>query len=654
MNCHGRTGEVRADRGPVVLVGNANVGKSALFSALTDRYVAVSNYPGTTVEIARGALRGGGGRDVVDTPGVHDLVPVTEDERVTRDILLSDGVATVVQVADMKNLRRALLLTLALSDAGLPLVLALNMADEAEARGIAVDVDRLSSILGIPVAATVATRGQGVAELRDVLAAARPMTRPRALDPAIEEAVRRVAPLLPVTSMSGRALALMLLSGDASLAERLHLPPETGRIVAHARRDAEARMGEPFAYAVNRARLGAADEILASVVTRRPRARPVSEAVGRWAAHPVAGWPILLAVLALVYLLVGRLGAGTLVDLLETRVFEGTVNPWARDLAADLVPFDLLRRFLVGPYGLVTMALTYGLAIILPIVATFFLAFGVLEDSGYLPRLTVVLDRAFRRIGLNGKAVLPMVLGLGCVTMATMTARILETRKERIQVTLLLALSVPCSAQLGVILGMIGGTGPAGVAIWAGVLIGSLLAVGYLAARVIPGKPSDFVLELPPMRMPAARNIALKTAARLEWYLKEVIPVFVAGTAVLFVLDATGLLAAIERAASPVVTGWLGLPAQATGVLLVGFLRRDYGAAGLFALTRAGVLTPPQVLVSLVVITLFVPCIASLLMIVREHGARTAAAVLAFVLAFALLVGGLLNLALGALDVRLG
>jgi ferrous iron transport protein B len=265
-----------------------------------------------------------------------------------------------------------------------------------------------------------------------------------------------------------------------------------------------------------------------------------------------------------------------------------------------------------------------------------------------------MLDRTFRRMGLNGKAVLPMVLGLGCVTMATMTTRILETRKERIQVTLLLALSVPCSAQLGVILGMITSTGAAGIAIWMGILTLSLLGVGYLSARVIPGQASDFVLELPPMRVPSVRNIALKTGARMEWYLREVIPVFVVGTAILFVLDETGLLEVAERALSPVVVDWLGLPAGATGVLLIGFLRRDYGAAGLFALALQGVLSPAQVLVALVVITLFVPCIASLLVIVREFGARTAAAMLAFVFAFALGIGGLLNLALEALHVRIG
>jgi ferrous iron transport protein B len=300
----------------------------------------------------------------------------------------------------------------------------------------------------------------------------------------------------------------------------------------------------------------------------------------------------------------------------------------------------------VGDYGLITMSLTYSLAIILPIFGAFFLAFSFLEDSGYLPRLAVMLDRVFRLMGLNGKAVLPMILGLGCDTMATMTTRILETRKERIQVTLLLALGVPCSAQLGVLLGMITGLGLAATVLWVSVIVATLLLVGYLSARLIPGAGSDFILELPPIRMPALRNIVLKTAARIEWYLKEAVPIFVAGTTILFVLDLFHLLAAIERWMSPLIVGWLGLPVEATGAFLIGFLRRDYGAAGLFDIARSGGLDPVQIMVSLVVITLFMPCFANLLMIVKEHGLRTAAAVSAVVFPLAFMIGGLLNLVL--------
>ncbi len=315
---------------------------------------------------------------------------------------------------------------------------------------------------------------------------------------------------------------------------------------------------------------------------------------------------------------------------------------------------ELSRFFhdlLVGPYGQITMALSYAIALILPIVATFFIAFGVLEDSGYLPRLAVMVNRLFKSMGLNGKAVLPMVLGLGCDTMATLTTRILETRKERILVTLLLALGVPCSAQLGVILGMIRSLSVAATAVWAGSILATLFFVGWVASKIVPGQGSDFVLELPPIRRPQLGNLLVKTLARIEWYLREAAPLFLIGTLMLFVFDRIRLLAMIEAAASPLVVGILGLPAQASEAFLVGFLRRDYGAAGLYDMSRAGELDGVQLVVSMVTITLFVPCIANFLIMIKERGAKVALTMVAFIVPFALLVGGALNLGLRALGV---
>ncbi|HRW48709.1 MAG: ferrous iron transporter B, partial [Caldilinea sp.] len=363
---------------------------------------------------------------------------------------------------------------------------------------------------------------------------------------------------------------------------------------------AAAEVGQPLSVAINRQRIAVVDALLAEVVQVRPAARPWSERLGRWAVDPRLGWPVLAAVLYAVYLFVGVFGAGTLVGLLENDLFGNIINPWLTALVETFIPFALVQDFLVGEFGLLTMALTYSFAIVLPIVGTFFLAFSVLEDSGYLPRLAVMLDRSFRVMGLNGKAVLPMILGLGCDTMATMATRILDSRKERIQVTLLLALGVPCSAQLGVLLGMVGGIGFWAMMVWGGVVVATMLVVGWLAARVIPGKQSDFILELPPMRLPEWRNVVIKTLARMEWYLKEVVPIFVLGTALLFALDLAGALAWIQQALSPLVVGWLGLPIEATDALLVGFLRRDYGAAGLFDLAQQGLLDPVQVVVSMV------------------------------------------------------
>ncbi|MHB9154382.1 MAG: nucleoside recognition domain-containing protein, partial [Endomicrobiales bacterium] len=290
-------------------------------------------------------------------------------------------------------------------------------------------------------------------------------------------------------------------------------------------------------------------------------------------------------------------------------------------------------------------------AIVFPIVGAFFLFFGLLEDSGYLPRLSVMLDRIFRSFGLNGKAVLPMVLGLGCGTMAVLGSRILETKKERFLVIILLSLTIPCSAQLGVILGMLSGLSLKASILWFLSISGSLLLVGSLANKIVKGDQSPFILEIPPLRRPSIGNILSKVKMRVVWYVKEAVPLFMLGTAILFVADRTGLLSLLEKAASPVVVGLLGLPREATQSFLLGFLRRDYGAAGLFMLAKDGLLDPRQVLVSTVAITLLVPCIAQCFMVVREQGARIAAAVFLFVVAYALLFSGALNVAVKALHI---
>jgi len=673
----------------VVLVGNPNVGKSVIFGVLTGRYVTVANYPGTTVEVTRGIIRWNGTEtQVIDTPGINSLIPHSDDERVTRDILLTTRPAAVLQVADAKNLRRALVISLQLAEMGVPFVLDLNMDDEARSQGIAINTTRLSAALGVEVVTTVATRRQGTDTLVASLARAR-LSRLRVDYPVpIENAIAQMVPILqavgklesPVgqdgilplspaakvgqdgilplspTAAEGqdtilpyiglaRALALMHLAGDDSLRPRLAaaLPPEDLARLDAIRDKTQAEFAEPLAYVMSRARLRTADAIVAEVYAVSPTRRASwTTLLGRLATDPLWGLPILLVVLFCMYKFVGEFGAGRLVGFLEDTLFGEYLNPWAIQLA-NLLPFEILRDLFVGEYGLVTMALTYAIAIVFPIVGTFFISFGILEDSGYLPRLAVMLNRVFKLMGLNGKAVLPMVLGLGCDTMATMTTRILETRKERLQVTLLLALGIPCSAQLGVILGMLSGIGTPGIAIWAGVVTAVMLAVGWLSARVLPGKGSDFIMELPPIRVPQLSHLAVKTLARIEWYLKEVVPLFIMGTLLLFTLDKVGGLSILERLASPLVVDFLGLPQAATAAMLVGFLRRDYGAAGFFVLARNGQMDTLQMVVGLVTITLFIPCIANVLMIVKEHGWKTALAMSAMIFPLAFTVGGVLR-----------
>ncbi len=668
----------------LILVGNPNVGKSVLFGHLTGRYVTVSNYPGTTVTLTRGKGRvDGASVEVLDTPGVNSLLPMSEDEAVTLDILLRHPGAGVILVADAKNLRRGLMLAAQLAELGIAFVLDLNMTDEAEDLGVQVDREALEQALQVPVVRTVAVTRKGFDALERAVGARKVAHIAPAYPRIIEDAVDGITARLPETHLARRGVALTVLSGDPAIVDwlREQMPRADLEAILAIRDKLDATPGVSPASRIEQARQRAVADLVRSTETRAPR-RPgsLADRVGSLAMHPVWGIPVLLVILWGMYQLVGVFGAGTLVDLLETQVFQNQISPLAIRSADALLHFphehvieegvrlpeytlgagelttaqsvaQLIHDGLVGPYGQITMALSYALALILPIVATFFLCFGILEDSGYLPRLAVMVNGLFRRLGLNGKAVLPMVLGLGCDTMATLTARILETKKERILVTLLLALAVPCSAQLGVILGMIRSLSFGATLVWAGTVTATLVIVGWIAARVVPGESADFILELPPIRRPQFRNLIVKTLARIEWYLREAVPLFLLGTLVLFVLDRLNLMVAIERLAAPVVQGVLGLPAAASEAFLIGFLRRDYGAAGLYDLAREGALDPVQLVVSMVTITLFVPCIANFFIMIKERGMRTALAIVAVIVPMAFLVGGGLNFTLRALGV---
>jgi ferrous iron transport protein B len=365
--------------------------------------------------------------------------------------------------------------------------------------------------------------------------------------------------------------------------------------------------------------------------------------LSKMTTHYILGVVFLIEILYVTYLFVGVIGAGTLVGILEKGLFGGVIVPALSRWLDGARAAPWLRDLFVGDFGLVSMGLSYALAIVLPIVTTFFILFGILEDSGYLPRLSVMADRLMRRMGLNGKAVLPMILGLGCGTMATLTTRILDSRKERTIATLLLALGVPCSAQLGVIMAMAAGSSTAALLTVFMVVTAQLFLVGSLSHKLIKGRTTDFIVEIPPLRTPMLSNIWLKTLHRVAWFLKEAVPLFLIGTGILFVLDLLGAIKWIEHAARPVVRGLLGLPVESTFAFVIGFFRRDYGAAGLFDLFSQGKLTTNQVAVSLVVITLFVPCIAQFLVMIKERGLRTTALISAFILPFAVLIGALLN-----------
>lgn len=639
--------QVDQKTGTIALVGHPNVGKSVIFQQLTGQRVIVANYPGTTVELAQGSLKRLPEISLIDTPGVIAFPPRSDDEKVTERVILNEPLLAILQVGDAKNLRRTLALTVQLAEMGVPLILALNMMDEASSRGVSLNTGLLKEYLSIPIVPTTAIRGQGLPELTSALTENSQPNFRLTYPSEIETAAANIGALISniPSQIAPRALALLWLGGDTVADKWLRdrLAAFTYQEISDQRQTAQMAYPGPISMIIQETRLAFIENVVAAVVQDAGGGwHGVSAWLGRLTTHSFWGWFILAGVLYGLYWFVGVFGAGFLVDLLEGRLFGQVINPWVVEWVNKLLPLPFVVDLLVGEYGLWTMGMTYALALILPIVITFFLAFGILEDSGYLPRLAALSNRLFRWMGLNGKAVLPMILGLGCVTMATLTTRVLETKRERLMVILLLALAIPCSAQLGVVMGMLAGVSFTAVLIWSGVVVLVLFGIGYLAARLMPGERTHLLVELPPMRMPVASNVVVKTAARVEWYLKEVVPLFLLGTALLFILDRTGLLYQIIKFGEPLVAGWLGLPPEASAAFLVGFLRRDFGATGLFVLQSQGMLAPLQVVVAMVTVTLFVPCAASVLMIAKERGWRIALGIVILIIPFAFFVGGVL------------
>ncbi|MFX0116343.1 MAG: ferrous iron transport protein B [Candidatus Hodarchaeota archaeon] len=641
----------------VALVGNANVGKSVIFGHLTGKYASVSNYPGTTVEITRGNCRIESTRyEIIDTPGIKSLLSSSEDEMVARRIIFDEETAKIVHVADSKNLRRTLHLTLQLAETGIPQILVLNMMDEAESTGIAIDVDKLSLILGLPVIPTIAVEGKGISSLRMYL---REASKPNIIVPhleIIEDALDRLTKILSKFSPHPRAIASLVLMGESASGLIKGIPPEIHEEIDIIVSEVAKGFSDPLALVITKSYTEKAQQIMDMVVTRSERKKSFVDIISEATIHPISGIFIFFGILIIIFAFVGYLGAGILVDLIETEIFEKRINEWSTDLVNDYIPSAPLRTLLVGEYGMITVGITYAIAIVFPLVTIFFLAFAILEDSGYLPRLALMGNRLLSRVGLHGKAVLPLVLGTGCGTMATMSTRILETKRERIIATLMLALGVPCSAQLGVIFGLMTYVSPLGMIIVFGVVFSQLLLVAYLANLVLPGERSDFILEIPPLRIPRFSNILIKTWVRIEWFLAEAIPLFLIGTflvsiASIWEIGNTSVLDHIVALSEPIVVGFLGLPEDAAIALILGFLRRDYGVAGLFDMAQAGELSNSQMVVGSVVLTLFVPCIASFFMIIKEYGPKVALGMIAFIIPFAILVGSVLNLLLVALKV---
>jgi ferrous iron transport protein B len=624
----------------IALVGNPNVGKSVLFYQLTGNYVTVSNYPGTTVEISQGSSNIFGKTvRVYDTPGMYSLSPVTGEEAVSRRLLMERRPDVAVHVTDAKNLPRMLPLTLELISCDLPVILVLNMMDEAQRAGVRINRARLEARLGIPVVEAALTEGRGLHALKRAVADVLDKEKPRGCPLPVPGEVRRTAACLQGDyPLPKTVVARLLLEEDReimALAARQEM-----RGCAGLQPPADRRTG--YRFALERRRM--ADDLLSGIFRS---GRPVRTGwIERMTIHPLGGVLVALLILyAGLYLLVGRLGAGLLVDLLEGVLFGEILIPRLTAWTRIYLPWEMVQELLAGEFGVLTLGIRYAFGIILPIVGTFFFVFAVLEDAGYLPRLAYWADGLMQKIGLNGRAVIPLALGLGCGTMAVVVTRTLERERERVAATFLLALAVPCSAQLGLILALLSRE-PALLLIWGGMVLTVFLAAGAALHRLLPGRQAPFFLELPPLRMPRFNAIFQKTLARMRWYFLEVIPVFLAVSIILTLAGQAGLLTSLSLRLEP-LAGRLGLPPETALIFLYGFVRRDYGAAGLYDLYRTQAVNGPQLLVAAVVLTLFLPCLAQMAMMVRERGIPAAAATAICVSLAAFAAGLLLRLMLG-------
>ncbi|MEN6430048.1 MAG: ferrous iron transporter B, partial [Coriobacteriales bacterium] len=512
-------------------------------------------------------------------------------------------------------IERDLFLTLQLIDMGLPMVVALNMADEARKQGVAIDRDLLEDLLGVPVIETVAVRGSGIDELTRRIADAREGNADREVE----------AKLLPVAAITGsRAAALLVCEGDETVAARYGVTaasPEERDVI----------------YTRRRARV---NDIVSHVLTETTQGAGLGAHISYLLMHPLTGIPALGALLYLIYKVLGEWLAGDVVGFMETTVMKGYYEPFVRGLvgrafAAGSAP----HTFLAGEFGVLTMTVTYLIGVILPLVAGFYLLMSVLEDSGYLPRIAALADRSLTALGLNGRAVIPLILGLGCVTMGTLTTRILGSKRERFIATALMAIAVPCSAQIAVISALMSRVGGAYALVYFAVLVVIFVVLGTVLNKITPGVSTDLLIDLPPLRVPRPQNVVRKSAMKVWHFMKEVSVFFLVGSALISTLQVTGALSWIQAVARPLTVSWLHLPPEAATAFVMGFVRRDFGAAGFFTMH----LSATQLLVAMVTITLFVPCVASMMVIVKERGWRYFTGLVLLSVSGAFFVGGLLT-----------
>jgi len=634
----------------VAVVGNVAVGKSVLCDQLCARDGRCSvSLPGTALEVPVGNLQHGlfsrspDGTRIIDAPGMYSVFSRSEDGMVCRQLLLSGELDALVQVLDAKNLRRSLVIALQLAEFELPTVFALNMVDMAQARGIEISTDALEERLGAEVLPTVALERRGVGEIPAMLGKARRPRRPVTFPAPIEDMLGLICQLLAGAQIPARALAILLLAEAPAAREYVEehfgkgMVDQVERLVSSLRRD----FNRPLDVVLTESYAATADRFVRQSQQVHQHSPLFMTRFGLWAQQISTGIPIALAILVAMYLFVGLFGATYLVDLLNNKIFTGILTPLFEAIV-EPIPSAFVRSALVdADFGVLTTGLFLAFGIVMPVMICFYLFFGVLEESGYLPRFSVLMQRLMKRIGLNGKGVIPLVMGFSCVTMALLTTRMLDSRKQRLIASVLLTLVIPCAPLIAVMLVILVKMPWYTSGFVFGFLLLQTMVVGVLADRLIPGGHAELMLELPPMRAPGARSILVTTWRRTWTFMKEAVPLFLLAAFLVFLFDYVGGLRLLENAVQPLMNGLLGLPESAVRVFMKTIIRREVGAVELDLL--AADFSNLQLVVSLLTMTLLIPCVNTLVVLFKERGARVASATLAGIFVYALLAGGLVN-----------
>jgi len=644
------------------LIGNPNVGKSTVFNRLTGMGVLTANYPGMTVGVNLGETEYAGERiGILDLPGTYALGAVSEDQVVARRGILEGKPEVVVVILDATNLARNLYLLLQVLDLEIPAVAALNLADEAERQGLHTDLEQLNELLGIPVIPTVATRGDGLDRLmRAALELAHspgeffPVPFYYATD--IERHAREIAAEIGRSGLEvphgipARALAILLLERDEEFALMLRESDKSGGVlslVERARDEIRRTHGNDAAVVIARERYGIAGSIVEAVQHRTERQRPSwGERLWEYTTDPRSGLLILAAVLAAVFFALFFLG-----DLLA-RAFS---DLWEVLAAARLerMIYGLLGEGTLGvavKWGLVD-GIEAALSVAIPYVFTFYIILALLEDTGYLNSVAFLADRVMHRLGLHGRAVIPLISAAGCNVPAVMGTRVLSTRRERIIASTLIVL-IPCSARTAVIIGGVSRYAGWGYALLLYLILFLLVAaVGVGLNRLLPGRSSGLVMEVFPFRRPSARTMLSKTWMRLKDFVFVATPIMLGGSFLLGLLYGSGWIFKLEAPLRPLMEGWLGLPAVAGLALIFAFLRKELAlqlllvlATGTATASLAGFMDHRQIFIFALVNAIYIPCAATFAVLLRELGWRTALAISAFTVLLALLMGGLVNL----------